>query len=130
MRMKETKSGGKMAKGMLLGALLGLAVMLTLCLLGGVLLSKEVLPEVAIGYVGWGICAIAAWVGCWFAQRKAGSGRLPVSLGCGGMMLLVMLIIGTMGEEEKQLTWYSAAIVAAAAVISALLGSGKKKRRF
>ena len=130
MRMKETKSGGKMAKGMLLGAVLGLAVMLVLCLLGGVLLSKEVLPESAIGYMGWVICAIAAWLGCGFARKKAVGGRLPVSLGCGGMMLLVMLIIGTMGEEEQQLTWYSAAIVAATAIVSALLGSGKKKRRF
>lgn len=130
MKMKETKSSGKLVKGMLLGAAAGLAVMLMLCLLGGVLLSKEVIPESALAYVGWSICAIAAWVGCWLGQRKAGSGRLPVSLGCGGFLLLVMLIIGTVGEEEKQLTWYSAAIVAAAAVISALLGSGKKKRRF
>lgn len=128
--MKETKSGGKMLKSMLLGAVIGLAVMLLLCLLGAVLLSKEVMPENAIGYAGWIICAIAAWIGCWFAQRKAGSGRLPASLGCGGMLLLTMLIIGTMGEEQKQLTWYSAAIVGAVAVISAVLGSGKKKRRF
>lgn len=128
--MKETKSGGKMLKSMLLGAVIGLAVMLLLCLLGGVLLSKEVMPESATVYAGWTICAIAAWVGCWFAQRKAGSGRLPVSLGCGGMMLLIMLIIGTMGEEQQELSWYSAAIVGTVAVLTAVLGSGKKKRRF
>ena len=126
--MKETKNGAKMIKGMVFGAAAAMGVMLILCLIGGVLLSNEILGESAIGCMSWVICAAAAWIGCWFAQQKSGGGRLPVSLGCCGLLLLVMLIIGTVGEDQETLTWYSAAIVGGCAVMSALLASGKRKR--
>lgn len=126
--MKETKNGAKILKGMIFGAVAAIGAMLILCVLGGVLLSKEAVPESIIGYMGWIICAIAAWIGCWLAQRKAGCARLPVSLGCGGLLLLSMLLIGSLKQDHGSLTWYSAAIVALCAVVSALLGSGKRNR--
>ncbi len=126
--MKESKNGAKMVKGIIFGAVVGMGIMLILCFLGGVLLSKEILPEGAIGYMGWAICGIAAWIGCWLAQKKAGGGRLPVSLGCGALLLLCMLIVAATGEAQQSLTWYSAAIVGVCAAVSALLASGKRKR--
>lgn len=117
-----------MLKGMIFGAVMALGIMLLLCLLGGFLLTKEAVPESAIGYIGWIICAIAAWVGCWFAQRKAGCVRLPVSLGCGALLLLTMFALAAMDQDRDSLTWYSAAIVSGCAIVTALIGSGKRKR--
>lgn len=118
-----------MLKAMILGALIATGVMLALSLLGGVLLSKEVLPESAAKFMAWIICGAATLTGCWLAQKKAGGARLPVSMGAGGLLLLLLLAISAIGEDKGSYTWYSAAITAGCALISALLGAGKKKRR-
>lgn len=127
--LKGTKGGTRILKSILIGAGISLAGMLVLCGIGAVLLSKEVIPEGAAGIMAWIICGFAALLGCWIAQKKAGSARLPVSLGCAGILLLVMGIVSTLGEDRGELRWYSAAIVAAAAIMAALLGAGKGTRR-
>ena len=102
--------------------------MLALCLLGGFMLSKEVIPEVAIKYMAWVICGAAAFVGCWSAQKRAASARLPVCLASAGILLAMMLAVSALKQDRSSLSWYSAAIVGACAVAAAMLGAGKRKR--
>lgn len=127
---KEQKSVDaiRLIKSVFTGTFLAALIMLILCFLGAVLLSKEVLPEKTAQYMAWGICVVGTLVGCAAAQRKAGSAHLPVSLACGLLLLIVMGAVRTILASGSENSWYCAAIIGACAIISAMLGARGKRR--
>lgn len=129
-KMKKDRSApdlGKAAKGILAGVLTAAVMIFVLCLIAAFALSREWLPESAAGYIGYGICAVGAWVGCARAQRSSALGRLPASLCCGAVLLACMWAVHLLCRAEGEAVWYSAGIVLACALVSAILGAGKRR---
>ncbi len=122
------KEGAQILKGLLTGMLVAAVLIGALCFVGALLLSKELIPEGATRYMAWAVCAIGVFVGCQAAQRKAGCARLPVCIGCAGMLLLLMASVRALMGSTSETAWYTAAISVVCAVAAALLGAGKKKR--
>lgn len=129
--MKKDRSApsfGKAAEGILIGALTAAVVIVVLCFIAAFALSREWAPESAAGYIGYGICAVGAWLGCARAQKKSALGRLPASLCCALVLLALMWAVRLLAKAEGEAVWYSAGIVLGCALMSALIGAGGRRR--
>lgn len=128
--MQKEKSGAiRSVRGVLAGALTAVLIMLVLCVLGAVLLSKQVLPESAEKYMVWIICVVGALVGCSVAQRRTGGARLPACLACAAAVCLIMLGMHAVLDAGSSFGFTGVGLTAGASVLSALLGASGKRRR-
>ena len=128
--MSQTKTGaGQMIKRVLAGSVVGLLVMAAGCAAAAACISRQMLPEGALRYCAWGICALSAFVGCVSAQRRSGRASLPVCMGCALCMLLCMLLLRVAGPEGGAWSWHGAFALCAAALTAAFLRAGRGKRR-
>jgi putative membrane protein (TIGR04086 family) len=130
--MKRRKPGGDSAaliKCILTGFGVGLLVMAALSLLTAVCVHLEKLPENAITYCVWAICALGAATGCAVTQQLAGRAHLTVGLGCALALALAIGAVHAIVSKGDGAAWRCAAICGLAAVVTALLNAGRGKRR-
>ena len=130
--MKHMRPGGDgkaLVRSTLVGFGIGLLVMAALCLLAAACVYLERLPERAIPYCAWAVCATGAVAGCAAAQRMSGRARLTVGLGCGLLTALAVAAMHAVLAKGEGAAWRCAAICVLAAVVTALGKAGRRKGR-
>ena len=128
----DRSRGGKaqiMLKGILLGQGVSLFVLAAGCVLIAVFIHSVILPEGAVRYCAWAVCAISAIAGSVTAQRSAGRARLIVSLVCALLLVVFLLAVRAFLPGAGKAQWQGAVIVCACAVAAALAQAGRGKGR-
>ena len=130
--MMKSRSGGEAAaliKSVLTALAVSLLVIIALCALAAALIHGEKLPENAMRYCAWIICALGAAAGCMTGQRLAGRARLPVSLIVAALLLAVMAAGKAMLGNSAGVVWSGVLVVGLAAVGTAFATAGRRGRR-
>ena len=112
-------------KGVLLGLLVGLAILAGGCALAAACIGAQKLPESALRYCAWAICTLGAAGGSIAAQKLARRARLPVSLGTCALTLVLLALIRALLRTGSDAVWHPALAAVLCAVGCAFAGAGR-----
>ena len=126
--MKSNKTGF----AMILGIGVGLAVILLVCILGGVGISGGKIPETMTTGIGWAAAALGSAVASLIIGLRTKEKKLLWTL-CGGAVLFLMLLLThslAFHGQTYVLTGSVAAVFLPACVVGIFLVQRRTKRKY
>ena len=130
MNRKVTGKAMPMVTGVLLGSGVSLLLTLICALVVALLIDREILTEMNVGYGIMLVLALSSVVGAWIAALLVKRQRLPVTMITGGLYLLWLLGIGILcfgGQCQGVVP--TALMVLGSCLATALVGNRKKGNR-
>ncbi|MEA4964512.1 MAG: TIGR04086 family membrane protein [Oscillospiraceae bacterium] len=129
--MKRNKRGVRIP-AVLLGALLGTALILLLCMLFGALMVRNMLPESMAKVTSVVALVLGTVAASLFSVKSRKEKKLPTCLVTGGILLLLLMLAHSICFRgvNYQFTATLAAVVCTAVVTGTAISLQKKKHRY
>ena len=128
-RNRQGKEITHLIKSVLIGGGCSLFIMAVGCALSAALIHAEKLPEDAITYCSWTVCAISAYAGSRLARALAKHATLPVCMAGTALLLCVMVIVRMTLHFQGGAAWPCVLIAVIAALVASAVRGGRRRRR-